>query len=71
MDEVTTYTVMRNLCSETTEIQLVEYEGIKELVTEAYVDSLVPKAVDMTTTRGRVTLAELSSTFKVPKDVSV
>lgn len=70
VDEATIDTAMRQLCNENSAIHRIEFGGVKELLTEAYLDSLALEAGEVATRRGRVTLSELSSTFKLPIDVS-
>lgn len=68
VDEATIDTAMRQLCNENSAIHRIEFGGVKELLTEAYLDSLALEAGEVATRRGRVTLSELSSTFKLPID---
>lgn len=70
VDEATTDTAMLQLYNENPAIHRVEFGEVKELLTEAYLDSLALEAGEAATRKGRVTLAELSSTFKLPVDVS-
>lgn len=51
-------------------VRVVRVEGRQELVTDTYLRSLAQDAQELARTRGRVTVAELSSRFDLPLEVS-
>lgn len=69
VDEAATDMAMLELSRENAKIQRVEFGDAKELLTEAYLDSLAVEAGEMAARRGRVTFAELASTFNLSVDV--
>ena len=69
MDTNAIDTALRRLCTEDSESLRIEYEGAVEILTSEYMDSLAEVAHKTVMKKGRVTMTELSSSFKLPVDV--
>lgn len=61
---------LKRLCAEDPESLCIESQDSIEMLTPQYIDSLAKIIHETATQKGRVTVDELSETFKLPTNVS-
>lgn len=70
VDETAIRATMRRVSREDSETRCVEHGDVFEILTHTYLGSLAHEAERIAVERGRVALTDLSTTFKLPIDVS-